>query len=452
MHSQSFKKDLRFTCILILVHFTGFLLAMHYTRIYMGDSFEYIYEAVNIKHNFFFYSGSPAMQVTEEYMTQRQPLYPFFLLAVYVFGINNWVVLLLQNIVSVFNVYLSRELFVRLGYNKKYDWLLLLFVITYPAQIIYANTIAPDILLQTFVVLYVYYFVLLIKEKKSRYGLYMSLALIAGLFVKPVLYPFAAVHIILLGVFAYSQKRAVMELALASLLPICAVLLYNTWNYERTGKFHFSSNQAFNALYYYYLFERDHYGAPQADSFLQAERARITAMPGYRERYDYANARGSQLLKNNFVPYSLFHLKNSLRYFIEPGKAEIDLFTGKLSYGKLYSGKGAGFYSTWEQEGLRGMPGYFRNNPSMAIVIIVLLFNCIRIAGTGLIFFNKRIPSSVRFFLLLFICYFAATTGPIANTRYFLPLSLLVSGCAAMSYQNIIARKQSPANHTRGTD
>jgi len=437
--------DTWFIGILLLAHAIGFLLACRYTRIYMGDSFEYVYEALNIKQHFFFYSGAPAMPVTAEYMTQRQPGYPFFLLLVYMFKVNNWAVIVLQNILSVANIIIARNTMLRLGYNKKYDWFLLLFIIAYPAQIIYANTIAPDILLQTFVVLYLHYFILLIKEKKSRYALYMSLALIAGLFVKPVLYPIAILHIITLGIFVYKHPFRGREVVLVSLLPLCAVLLYNTWNYERTGKFHFSSNQAFNAIYYYYLFERDKYGVEKAEDFLQAERTKIAAMPVYKDRYNYANARGTELLRSNLFPYSIYHFKNSMRFFIEPGKAEIDLFTGKLSYGELYDSKSIGFYSTWKQKGMAGMGDYFSNNPSMIIVIIVLLFNCIKIGLLALFFFNDRILLSIRLFLLLFLCYFAATTGPIANTRYFLPISLTAIGCAVISYQNIQERKHKPA-------
>jgi len=435
MQVKKLNKDIVFIAVLALAHAIGFLLACRYTRIYMGDSFEYIYEALNIKQHFFFYSGAPAMPVIEEYMTQRQPGYPFFLLLVYYFSVNNWIVLVLQNILSIFNICLLRKLILRLGYNTKYDWLLLLLVLTYPAQIIYANTIAPDILLQTFTLMYVYNFVQLFKERRGKYAVYMSLALVMGLFVKPVLYPFSMLHVIILLGLGLFNKSVLKQATFAAFLPLCAVLLYNTWNYERTGKFHFSSNQAFNALFYYAMFVGDKYGADSSAHFLHAERARMAAMPLYRDRYNYANARGTALLKSNLLPYSKFHLKNSLRYLIEPGKGEIDLFTGKLSYGRLYSGKGEGFYSTLKGKGIAGMPAYFKANPSMLVVCVVLLFNLLRLMGLVLFMFSKHVSLNIRLFLLLLICYFAVTTGPIAHTRYFLPISLLFAGCVVMSWQ-----------------
>jgi hypothetical protein len=99
------RRDKIFIGAVALVHVLFFLLACCYKRIYMGDSFEYIYEALNIKQYFFFYSGNPALPIEPEYMTQRQPLYPLFLLGVYLFTVNNWIVNFLQNILSVINIY-----------------------------------------------------------------------------------------------------------------------------------------------------------------------------------------------------------------------------------------------------------------------------------------------------------------------------------------------------------
>src|ERR1700733_3832924 len=142
------RRDKIFISIIALVHVAFFLMACRFTRIYMGDSFEYIYEALNMKRYFFFYSGNPAMPIMPEYMTQRQPLYPLFLLGVYLFTVNNWIVVVLQNLLSVAKIYYPRNVSLKIGYRKKQDWLLLLFVIACPAQFINANTVAPDILLQ----------------------------------------------------------------------------------------------------------------------------------------------------------------------------------------------------------------------------------------------------------------------------------------------------------------
>jgi hypothetical protein len=429
-----------FISILLLVHAAFFLLACKYTRIYMGDSFEYIYEALNIKHHLFFYSGNPTLPIEPEYMTQRQPGYPLFLLSVYLFTINNWVVLIFQNLLSVLNIYYCRKVFLRLGYSARFDWLLLLLVIAYPAQFINANTIAPDILLQTFTLLYFGSFVRLFQTTLPRYALQMTAALIAGLLVKPVLYPFAFIHLIIIAAFYFRkhQRRAVA----AAVLPMLAVVLYCFSNYARTGKFHFSSNQSFNAIYYYYGFVSQKQGADSARRFLQHERDQLTMYPVYHQRYDHANARGMQLLQQNFFPYMAYHLSNSARIFIEPGKAEMDLFTGRLTYGKLYSKKEDGFYATLKSKGWGGLDPYFSSNPSMPFVLLILFFNIIRLVGLFLFFFRSRIHLYLRLFILILLCYFAVAAGPIANTRYFLPVSLIAIGCAVSGFMTTAAKRK----------
>jgi hypothetical protein len=435
------KKDKLFIGAVALVHGVFFLLALSYKRIYMGDSFEYIYESLNIKQYFFFYSGNAAMPIVPEYMTQRQPLYPLLLLGVYAFTINNWIVIVLQNLLSVFNIYYARKIFISIGYKETYDGLLLLFVIAYPAQFINANTIAPDILLQTFTLVYFGNFLALFQKKQIRYAIWMGGALIAGFLVKPVLYPFVVVHFLIVIIVAAVQRTKMQRHIIIALMPLVAVLLYNYWNLTRTEKFHFTSNQAFNASYYFYPFISQKEGVDSANRFLQNERKEYASIPEYKDRYDYANERGTALLKQNFFPYMEFHLKNTARIFVEPGKGEMDLFTGKLTYGRLYSKEQTGFYATWKNIGWGGMSDYLHNNPSLFFVVLVFLFNCLRLIGFIWFLLSKRIHWLVRTFISVLVAYFAFAAGPIANTRYFLPVSLIVIGAGVMGLVDLKNRK-----------
>jgi hypothetical protein len=436
MHPATKRQDSIFIGVVALVHLVFFMLACHYKRIYMGDSFEYIYEALNIKAHAFFYSGNPAMPIEPEYMTQRQPVYPLFLLGVYAFTVNNWIVLLLQNALSIFDIIYLRRVLLRLGYTAKYDWFLLLLIVAYPAQFINANTIAPDILLQTCCLLYFGSFVALYLQRQPRHALSMSLALVVGMLVKPVLYPFVWIHVVLLLVMAPAMKLKLQTIALAALLPLCAMLAYNSWNLARTGKFHFSSNQAFNAVYYYYPYLSARVGADSANHFLAQERKAIATIPAYKDRYDHANARGLELLKSNFMPYIAFHLRHTARIFIEPGKAEFDLFTGKLTYGRLYSKQQTGFWATWKNKRVAGLSGYVSDNPSLIVTLLVFLFNVVRLVGFILFLLARRLPLPVRLFTLVFVGYFAVVAGPIANTRYFLPVSLIMIGTAVLGFMS----------------
>jgi len=439
------RKDMTFAGILMLVHGLFFLLAQRFTRIYMGDSMEYIYEALNIKNHFFFYSGNPALPISPEYMTQRQPIYPLLLLGVYLFSLNNWIVIIVQNLISMLNIYYTRHLLLTLGFRKRYDWLLLLFVIAYPAQFINADTIAPDILLQSCTLLYFGNGIRLLQGKQLKHLLWMSVALIAGLLVKPVLYPFVVPHLVVCLAWAFAAKLPVIRVLAVALMPLLVVLLYNGWNEQRTGKFHFSSNQSFNAIYYFYPYLGHKVGPDSAGKWLASERKACDALPVYKDRYDYANREGVALLKQHFVPYMAYHLLHSARILVEPGKAEMDLFTGKLTYGRLYSKQQTGFYATLKQGGLRGLVQYLQNNPSLPLALLVLLFNVFRLLGLYLFCRCGQVPGAVRWFVLILVGYFALAAGPIANTRYFLPVSLIVIGCSSLGFTTMRRKSGSTA-------
>jgi uncharacterized membrane protein (UPF0136 family) len=433
-----------FFAITVAAHIIWFAIACACKKIYMGDSMEYIYEAVNIK-NGFFYSGNPAMNIIPEYMTQRQPLYPIFLYLIYCFIGNNWFALILQNIISIINILYIRRVFVKFGNSAPFEILFLLMTLLYPAQFVNSNTIAPEILLQFFTALYIGNMAEWINTRKPKSISCAPVFLIGGLLTKPVLYPFILIHALFSCYLMWHQKKVIWYNILSILLPIIIVIAYNSCNYERTGKFHFSSNQAFNAIYFYYPFVRSEFGIDSANRFISAERKIYDSYPVYRDRYNYANHRGVVLLSQNARPYLWYHLWNSIRIFIEPGKAELDLFTGKLTYRTLYSKQSGGSFAMAKRNGWGGIVRYLNENPSVFIVFLVFLGNLFRTIGLLLFFKMKNIQGPIKIFFGAILLYFAVAAGPIANTRYFLPVFLIAVGCSCVGYSNFFTKRKTPS-------
>ena len=77
----------------------------------------------------------------------------------------------------------------------------------------------------------------------------------------------------------------------------------------------------------------------------------------------------------------------------------------------------------------------------MPFVALVLMFNIMRLAGFVYFLSDRKINRLVRIFLCVFVGYFALAAGPIANTRYFLPVSLIVIGCAAVGFIDMLHKK-----------
>jgi len=436
------KHDRTFIGVLLGAHLVFFLLACRFGRIYMGDSFEYIYEAFNIKDLGISYSGNPVLPIDPAHLTQRQPLYPLFLLAVYTIVVNNWVVIGLQCLLSVFNIWLVRRLLLCLGFSKKYDGWLLMLMLTYPAQMINACTIAPDILLQTFTVLYAYAAIRFTFTPATKYVVLMSIALIAGFMVKPVLFPFVFIHLVWVIWAAYKKGVKVQRPLVIALVPLCAALLYANINSSRTGKYHFSSNTAFNALFYNYKYIGATSGEDSATRFLHSERARLDQIMPYSAQYDASVSGGLTLLKQHLLGYTAYHLRKSAFIFVDPGKAETDLFTGKLTYGQLYSRTPTGFWETVKNKGISGLIAYCGQNPSILWAALVFFFNVLRVWGFVLFLRLRQYTPLLRWFMAGYCLYFALLAGPIENTRYFLPVSLLFAGCSVLGWIHRAEKRQ----------
>ncbi len=439
------RSDVRFLVALLVAHAAFFALALTARKIYNGDSAEYIYMAVNIKDHWWFYAGNPALPIVPENLTLRTPLYSMFIALVYLFSINNWIVLVLQNLISIFNIWYLRQTIRLIGYSRKYDWVLISFVLLYPAQFIHTNTIAPDILLQTTVLVYFRHFILMVSAHRWRHAYIMSAALIIGMLIKPVLYPFTFVHCLMLLYISLRLKNGLFRPFIAGILPLSVLLMYGMWNYSRTGKMHFSSTQSFNAIFYYYCYVTDHEGAEAGAAFLQRERAEMDMLPTFSQRYDYANARGKELLNKNFGSYMLYHLRNSARMLIDPGKAEMDMFTGRLTLSSLYKPNDVGFFYVIKKQGISGVRDYIKRNPSLPIALAILIFNLLRLAGLVLFLFTAYVSKVIKLFVFGLVLYFTVTTGPIANTRYMLPISLIMIGASVTGYQHLLLRYRNKA-------
>lgn len=432
------RNDLIFLAVICLIHTVYFGLAWHYEHIFNGDSFEYIYEAINIRDYNFFYSGNPALPIEEEYKTLRTPGYPLFLLLVYSFVVNNWIVLSLQNLVSVFNIMLARHTLKAVGYCERLDRLLLMFIILFPSQFIYANTIAPDILLQTFCLVYFSHAIAFLKTGSVKKMLGMAVAIIVGLFIKPVLYPLAIIHCISFVIYTFVQHRRLTKSAVTAFIPILIVCFYCLWNQQKTGKFHFTSIQSFNAIYYYNNYLKSTKGTTEARNFLTVERSAIAALPSLKERYDYAQSRGLDLLKGANASYLAFHLKRSAEFFVETGKGEMDLFLGNNTLGKLYADDTKGLKTILNESGVPGLTKHLIVYPTGFLAILVLCANLVRLGGFVLFFVFSRQRSIIKWFIGLYVVYFAAITGPISNAHYVLPISLILMGCASIGLSRLL--------------
>jgi hypothetical protein len=435
--------------VIILVHIFWFAIAMHGKHFYMGDSSEYVYMAENFKKGMF-YATNPAMPLSIQHYSLRTPGYPLFLLFSYtLFGEGSLPVFILQNILSIASCWMIFTLFAKVFPQKKYPWIFVLLVAVYPIQFIMANMVLTDNLFQFCIMLYFRQLILNFYRAKTQRIWWMSLWLVLSFFVKPVTYPFLCLHF--LYCLWHIRKWKTAQLIIPTLFPLLLVVGYGFWNKHQTGLYHLSSIQPMNMLdYNLKRFQESKFGFAKAQEYNDTAHQVVNRQPDYVARYQKTESLAIAGIRRSLVPYAIFHLRESMRYFIEPGKVEIDVFFGYFSYAKMTLEKGEGFFVRLEKGGLKGGLDYLKDYPLILVIILLLFFNVVRSLGFVIFLFDRSIPVPVRIAIAIYVLYFAVITGPVSYTsRYYLPCMLVTSACAMMAYSGLWQkRKAGKLQHT----
>jgi hypothetical protein len=434
------RKSDRYILIgIILLHVLWFTGGMCWRHFYNGDSWEYIYLAENIKHGWF-YSANPALPVIDFQLTNRTPLYSILLSVSYaIFGLHNLPGFILQNILSIVSCWLIFDLFRKLFPGTKYKWLYLVFIFFYPAQLYFATTLTPDHLLQCFLMLYFRQLVLSINGPGAKRVLWMALWLTLATLTKPIMYPFLLLHLIYAVWYSYRIRKALV--VLIGVIPFAIMIFYGFWNKSRTGLYHISSVQTHNLLdFNVHAFLNRKYGPDYGDSVTKAINAQIQLQKGLKAQYEYADSAAKAIIKENILGYSLYHLKESIRFFIEPGKADMDLFTGHIGY--YFHPEAPNFYKEYARAGIKGAWNYMKGYPYLPFILLAVLFNVLRVVGWILFIFNRKYSLQLKILTGVYILYFAVITGPVANTRYFLPVLLVMSSLSILGFSGFIENRK----------
>jgi hypothetical protein len=439
MVTKQHLKKFRPLFIIVALHIFWFAGALIWKHIHNGDTDDYIYLAQNIKKGFY-YSADASLPIDDFFLSKRTPLYSIILLLFYTFfGLNDWPVIVAQNIASIASCWMVLTLFLRLFPGKKLKWFYILFLVFYPAQMCFAAVMAPDIFMQFLLVLYFREIVLSLekpgKASMARMGLWLLLATL----LKPVMYPFLMLHVIY-SLWYYVKTKAGLVILLGA-LPLMVMVCYGFWNKSRTGLYHISSVQSDNLLnanarsFLYFQ-----YGQPYGDSILDAANLRVSRQIGLKAKYELLDIEAKKIIREHWVAYSLYHIKESGRFFVASGKFDLDIYTG-LGTDQFHP-EAPNFYTAFHANGFIGAWKYLRTYPLMPLLILIIAFNLLRIIGWFLFLYDKQYPFMLKFFSSIFILYFAFITGPVANTRYFLPVLLVMSGLSAAGFAGFMERRR----------
>ncbi|WP_157780877.1 hypothetical protein [Hymenobacter sedentarius] len=338
----------------------------------------------------------------------------------------------LQNLLSLLNIGLVLSLWARRARPKARQWArALVVVLSFPAQLIYANAVMSEMLLQTAVVVMIATGLGFIRTQRKQYFAGVAGATIVALLLKPVFYPLACV-IAGLGMWLASRGRR-LDFVFIGLIPLVVVVLYMGWNKERTGYFHFSSIAEINLLHYNAAgVVRQAEGPAAEEKWVASVLQEANKQPDFATRQHVIRTRAGAALWAHPAVYARQHLQGMAALFLDPGRFDITQFL------RLEPSNGSGLLAQAQTGGLLQALCHM---PSAMLSLLgwVLLANVVRLvlAARGFLRLKHSEPGLRygRWIALGLLLYVALLTGPLGAARFLVPVWPLLLGLALMGLQ-----------------
>ncbi len=413
--------------IIVLVIHAGFMVYQLYAQHYLlDDSKEYIRTADNLLREGILYNGDLSEHIQPELYTKRPPGYPLLLMIARLFTQSMIPVIVLQLVLSLASFIAMLKIFKPEGYARI---LLTVFIIFFPAQFIYTNLVMAEILFQFVLMMAALSLWRYIKTERISVLWTYQLMLILGILVKPVLYPFIILNIILFLVLYYRYRQRLV--IISSLIPLIFVIIFASINQQRTGYFHISSVQQVKLVdHNLYFFLLDQQGEEKSEEITTEIKATCSREKDLSNRSACLTEAVTSIVKDNITSYGWFHLKGMGRFFIDPGRLELYRFFGiekSVGNGFLYRTKKSGVKDAWEYLQMQ-------NGGMIMLLLSIAFINLVRFTGFLFFLFNRKVDPAFRLFLFLLIGYIAFATSPLGASRFMLPVVLLLTGAAAYQY------------------
>ena len=361
--------------------------------------------------------------------------------------------LLLQNLLSVLNLAIVLRWWSQRARPTQRQWAgALVLLLTFPGQLIYANAVMSELLLQAVVLAMTGAGLYFIETKANKWWALACGASVAALLIKPVFYPLAWVAAAAGAYVAWQWKRP--SLALVGAIPILVAGLYMGWNWQRTGYFHFSSIGEINLLHYNAAgVIRQTQGVRAEEQWVAAVLRQADTQPTFAARQTVIRRSATAVLRANVGRYCGQHAVGMVAFFLDPGRFDISQFL------RVAPPKGGGLLAQSRAGGLARalaqLPGAL-----LGLLAFLTLANAGRLALAARGFWRLgQVGASLRYGRWLavgLIGYVALLTGPLGAARFMVPvwplmLALVLEGWVpGKSPENSDAKDAPPVGEYQG--
>jgi 4-amino-4-deoxy-L-arabinose transferase-like glycosyltransferase len=421
----------KYLLFISLLHLVFFILAITVGDIFLLDSIDYTFQAENFKNEGSFYASDLSKKIIPHYFSKRPPFYALFIWAITSITPSLYAVLFIQNILSICSAYMVYKL-LKENFNvpKPALWAGILWVV-FPNQLLYANMIMTETLLQFFITAAFYTFIkFLEKPEKWQYIWLNNIVLALAVLTKPVMLYFWVINLLLLVVVGIKLRK--FWLPLPVLLIPAIMFIWMEDNKKTTGYRHYSSITHINLKDYnsrYFLMSK--YGEQVADSTLSQINAKVATLPTYKEQSIYIKDTTTHIILNHFWSYGLFHARGMLNFMGDPGRFDyVNFFSIKQTddLGLLhYLSKG-----NWGE-----LKQFLSTQPLWLILVLLftMIANGVVLVSALLVLLVRNMSLFIKLYLIVFIAYIWFLTGPIGAARFKVPIYPLIIIAAALGWE-----------------
>ncbi len=414
------KSKSAFYFLLFALHALAFWYACTHGNIFTKDSYEYLNQAFNISQYSSWYCGNFSETQVPELYSQRPPFYGLFIMLVQIVSEKSFFLLLLQNILSLLNIYILTKI-IQLQKIKINPYFIFFALAFFPTQLIYANMIMSEILLQFFVMIAVYFFLFYINNGMNSQMLLFQFSIAAAILTKPVFIAFPAFTLLIM--FFTPELRRKKLAIYSHLIPVVVILLVSLNNFKNTGYFEYSSI-ARKLSVNYNAFYSSAFNNGEANAVAEIENLEKEAMlqPTYAAKAQILQSGAGKIIGLNLDAFTILTIKGFSNFFIDHSRYDIDLISGKSPL------KNSGWKAAWKMSGWKGVVDWINSlNPVYFIYLTLsIIFNIILLLGLIRFCFIAKIPIALRLFIAGSIIYVALLTGMTGATRFRMPVFLLI--------------------------
>ena len=407
------KQEKRVLAYIGLLYFLFMLFRIVSGNYFLPDSYEYL-EVGKLINNFSYFKNSSNFELT----TKRPFVYPFFLS--FFVNLPAIIIISIQTIVSFFSIFVFFKILKKL--EIKISNLLVVFLFLTPSIFIYTQLIMSEWIVLLFLNILT---LVLLEPFSKRNFIIIQLLTVLLAFTKPVFYPFIYINFIFFAYYLIKNKTFSLWL----FFPIIVLQLYLFHNEQKSGFKHFSSIENYNLINYnLYYFKASKLGKVEADNWQkEVYKSDNYVNKNFKEQNIYLKKVGLSEIKNNFLSYSYYHFKTSIRGIFDPGRFDI------MTFFKKEDGK-QGFLEILN--GNKSIQSLFNDKMFIVILFLIPIFfiNILKYFYFSK-FVIKNKHSNLIWYLFILFTYNVFISGPVNSSRYMMPFQMIVICFALKEFQ-----------------